>query len=212
MHFVRTLLVGAAAAAAVALGAGQAFAAGDITITGAGGAFSATGTIVLGDPTSGQSFQCTVTLTGSLANVTNAPLPYTTMQANGSAHSITGWSFGGCTSSFGSLTPSVPAADLPDDLVFTTVSATAPQAGGFLQSAGTAGALFHLSVLTCGFSVAGQANFTWTNGTAGQLKLPGTGTLHPIGVSSGCFGLVSATDTLTLTGTLTVTPSSIMIG
>ncbi|HEX5406728.1 MAG TPA: hypothetical protein VFX16_31015 [Pseudonocardiaceae bacterium] len=64
--------------------------------------------------------------------------------------------------------------------------------------------------MTCGFSVAGAAGFTWTNGTSGQLKFTGTGTLHP-GSVAGCPGLVNTGDVLRLTGTLSAT-ASVMMG
>ena len=213
-YLVRTLLIGGAAAAAVALVAGQASAAGTVTITGANASFTATSTnTVLSDPSSGQSFSCAKsTASGSIANVTSAPLPFTTTQSGGAAHSITGLSFTTCTSSFGNATVSVPTADLPDDLTITATATTAPQASGFVQTAGTAGLLAHISVLTCSFDVAGQADATWTNGTSGQLKFTGAGTLPPVNISAGCFGLVSTTDTLTYTGTYSVTPSTITVG
>jgi hypothetical protein len=214
-YLVRTLLVGGAAAAAVALVAGQSSAAGTtITITGAGGTFSATSSnTVLSDTTSGQSFRCTTsTAGGNIANVTNAPLPYTVKQTSGATGAITSLTFSGCTSSFGSATVSVPAADLPDNLVVTSDQApTAPQASGHVATAGTGGALAHISVLTCSFNVVGTPNATWTNGTSGQLKFTGTGTLHPASVSAGCFGEVGTSDTLTYTGTYTVTPTGITI-
>lgn len=204
-HVIRTLLVGGAVAATVALGAGQAFAANTITITGAGGSITGTSTnAVIGDPTSGQSFQCAgLRFAGTLANVTNAPLPYTASNA------ITSWTASGCSSSFGSVTLTIPATALPDSFVFNAVSQTAPQASGFLQT--PSGFLFHIAELTCSFNVSGQFNFTWTNGSSGQLRFIDNA-LHPTNVAAGCFGLVSTTDILTFTATFTVTPSTIMIG
>lgn len=210
---VRTLLAGGAAAAAVALVAGQASAATTVTITGANANFTGTSSnTVLSDPTSGQTFRCTTsTASGNLGNVTSAPLPFTTTRTGGTAHSITGLSYSGCTSSFGTATVTVPSTDLPDDLTITAASTTAPQASGFVQTAGTGGVLAHVSVATCSFDVAGQANATWTNGTTGQLKFVGTGTLHPVHISAGCFGLVNTTDTFTYTGTYNVTPTTIHV-
>lgn len=212
---VRTLLVGGAAAAAVALVAGQSSAAGTtITITGANTSFSANSTnTVLSDPNSGQSFRCTSsTASGNIGNVTSAPLPYTVRQTGGTGHAITSLGFSGCSSSFGSATVTVPAADLPDDLVVTSDQApTAPQASGHVQTAGTAGLLAHIAVATCSFDVAGQANATWTNGTSAQLKFTGSGTLHPVNISAGCFGLISTSDTLTYTGSYNVTPTTITV-
>lgn len=214
-YLVRTLLVGGAAAAAVALVAGQASAAGTtITITGANVNFSASSSnTVLSDPNSGQTFSCTSsTASGNIGNVTNAPLPYTVTPTGGTGHAITSLAFSGCTSSFGAATVSVPASDLPDDLVVTTDQApTAPQASGHVQTAGTSGLLVHISVATCSFDVAGQANATWTNGATGQLNFTGTGTLHPANISPGCFGLVSTTDTLTYKGTYNVTPATVTV-
>lgn len=208
-YLVRTLLVGGAAAAAVALVAGQSSAAGStITITG-GGNFTATSSnTVLSDTTSGQSFRCTTsTASGNVGNVTNAPLPYTVKKSDGTTGAITGLTFSGCTSSFGSASVTVPSTDLPDNLVVTSDQApTAPQASGHVQTAGTSGDLAHISVLTCSFNVVGAANAAWTNGTSNQLQFTGTGSLHPANVSAGCFGEVGTTDTLTYTGTYTVTP------
>ncbi|HEX5117957.1 MAG TPA: hypothetical protein VFW65_22470 [Pseudonocardiaceae bacterium] len=191
----------------MALGTSQAFATG-ITITGANTTFTATSSnTTIGDVSSGSTFACTrSTIGGSLANVTNAPLPYTTTKADGSPHSITSLTFTGCTDSFGTATLSAGAADLPDDFVFDSPGPDV------LRTAGTAGALFSVAVLTCSFNVAGTVEFTWTNGTIGQLKLVGSRPLHPTGISAGCFGLVSSTDTLAWTGTYTVTPPTIMIG
>jgi len=213
-YLVRALLVGGAAAAAVALVAGQASAASTVTITGANASFSGSSTnTVLSDVTSGQSFRCTSsTASGSLANVAAHALPYVTTRNGGTAHSITGLGFSGCTSSFGSATVTVPAADLPDDLTITAVSTTAPQATGNVKTAGTGAVLVHISVLTCSFDVSGSAPATWTNGTSAQLKFTGaTGALHPAHISAGCFGLVSATDNLSYTGTYNVTPTTIHI-
>lgn len=213
-YLIRTLVVGGAVASAVALVAGQASAASTVSITGANTSFSGSSSnTVLADSTSGQSFRCTSsTASGSLANVTSAALPFTTKRNGGTAHSITALSFSGCTSSFGTATVSVPAADLPDDLTITAVSTTAPQASGFVQSAGTAAPkLAHIAVLTCSFDVVGQADATWTNGTTAQLKFTGAGTLHPAGVSAGCFGLVSTTDVLKYTGTYNITPTTINV-
>lgn len=213
-HLIRALVVGGAAAAAVALVAGQASAASTVTITGANASFSGSSSNTrLADVTSGQTFACTSsTASGSLGNVTSAPLPFTTKRSDGTTpHSITGLSYSGCTSSFGTATVSVPAGDLPDDLTITGVSTTAPQATGFVQTAGTNGLLVHISVLTCSFDVTGQANATWTNGTSGQLKFVGTGTLHPVNISPGCFGLVNSGDTMTYTGTYNVTPTTIHV-
>jgi hypothetical protein len=212
-HVIRALLVGGAAAAAVALVGGQASAATTITITGANTSFSAVSTdTTLADPSSGQSFSCSnSTSSGSIANVTSAATPFTTKQSSGAAHSITGLSFSGCTSSFGSATVTVPAADLPDDLTINSTSTTAPQATGFVQTAGTAGLLAHISVLTCTFNVVGQADATWTNGTSAQLTFTGNGTLHPANISAGCFGLISSTDTFTFKGHFNVTPTTITV-
>jgi hypothetical protein len=214
-YLVRTLLIGGAAVAAVALVAGQSAASGStITITGANTSFTASSSnTVLSDTTSGQTFRCTSsTASGSIANVTAHTLPYTTTQSSGAAHSITGLTFSGCTSSFGSASVTVPSGDLPDDLVITSDQApTAPQASGHVATAGTTGDLAHISVLTCSFNVVGNPNATWTNGTTGQLKFTGTGTLHPANVSAGCFGEVGTSDTLTYTGSYTVTPTSITV-
>lgn len=166
---------------------------------------------MIADSTSGAAFTCTgSTIGGSLANVTNAPLPYTTTRANGNPHSITSLSFSGCTASFGTAVLNAGAANLPDDFVFTGVSTTQPQAAGFVRTTGSA--LLNVAVLTCSFNATGSANITWTNGTSGQLEFVGSRTLHPSGGSAGCFGRVSATDTLSWTGTYTVTPTTIMIG
>ncbi|HEY3747949.1 MAG TPA: hypothetical protein VGL80_02025 [Pseudonocardiaceae bacterium] len=215
-YLVRTLLVGGAAAAAVALVAGQASAATTVTITGANASFSASSTTtVLSDTTSGQTFRCTSsTASGSLANATHAPTPFTTTKSGGAAHSITGLTFTGCSSSFGSATVTVPAADLPDDLVINSTNTVAPQAIGIVKTAGTAGFLAHISVLTCSFNVTGSANASWTNGTTAQLKFTGgtsPGVLHPTTISAGCFGLVSATDVISFTGTYNVTPATISL-
>jgi hypothetical protein len=214
-YLVRTLLVGGAAAAAVALVAGQSSAAGTtITITGADVNFTASSSnTVLSDTTSGQTFRCTSsTASGNIGNVTGHALPYTVAPTGGTGHSITGLTFSGCTSSFGSASVTVPAGDLPDDLVVTADQApTAPQASGHVATAGTTGDLAHISVVTCSFDVVGQPNATWTNGSAGQLNFTGTGTLHPANVSAGCFGEVGTTDTLTYTGAYTVTPTTITV-
>jgi hypothetical protein len=203
-HVIRTILVGTATVAAVALGAGQALAVGTITITGAGGAISGTSTnAVFDDTTSGQSFACaSLSFHGTLANVTNAPLPYTANNA------ITSWAASGCSSAFGTLTVTVPASALPDSFVFTTAGTTAPQGSGFLQT--PAGVLFHFAVLTCSFNIGGQINFTWTNGKTSQLRFSDT-SLHPTNVSAGCFGLVSATDLMMLNATFSVLPNTIKI-
>ncbi|HEX5406727.1 MAG TPA: hypothetical protein VFX16_31010 [Pseudonocardiaceae bacterium] len=87
-HVVRTLLTVVAAVFAVALAAGQAFAAPTITITGANTAFAASGPVKVTDVNSGLSFSCTLGPRGSLANVTHAPLPYATVQSGGAPHSI----------------------------------------------------------------------------------------------------------------------------
>lgn len=212
-YLVRTLLVGGAAAAAVALVAGQASAAGTVTITGANTNFTGVSTnTVLADMSSGQTFRCTnSTAGGSLANVAGAALPYTTTQSSGAAHSITSLSFSGCTSSFGSATVTVPSGDLPDDLVINTTSTTAPQATGVVKTAGTNGALAHISVVTCSFDVVGSAPASWTNGTSAQLRFTGGAGLHPANVSAGCFGLVSTSDTLSYTGTYNITPGTINV-
>ncbi|HEX5405402.1 MAG TPA: hypothetical protein VFX16_24275 [Pseudonocardiaceae bacterium] len=202
-HVIRTVLVGAATVAAVALSTGQAQAVSTITITGAGGAISGISTnAVFDDTTSGQSFACTgLSFQGTLANVTNAPLPYTANNA------IMSWAASGCSSAFGTLTVTVPASALPDSFVFTAAGTTAPQGSGFLQT--PAGVLFHFAVLTCSFNI-GQINFTWTNGKTSQLRLNGT-SLHPTGVSAGCFGLVSTTDLIMLNATFSVSPNTIKI-
>jgi len=218
-YVIRTLLIGGAAAAAVALVGGTSSAAPGtagttVSITGANAAFTGTSTnTVLSDVTSGQSFRCTgSTAKGSLANVTKHALPYVTTQSGGAAHSITSLAFTGCTSSFGAATVSVPAADLPDDLTITADNTVAPQGTGNVKSAGTGAALAHIAVLTCSFNVTGSAPATWTNGTTAQLKFTGgTGTLHPAAISAGCFGLVSATDNLSYTGTYNVTPTTIAV-
>jgi hypothetical protein len=213
-YLIRTLLVGGAAAAAVALVAGQASAATTVTITGANASFSASSTnTVLTDTTSGQTFRCSgSTASGSLANVSHAATPFTTTRNGGAAHSITALGFSGCTSSFGTASVTVPAADLPDDLVINSTNTVAPQAIGIVKTAGTAAVIAHISVLTCSFNVAGSANATWTNGTTAQLKFTGgttPGALHPTAISAGCFGLVSATDVISYTGTYNVTPTTI---
>jgi hypothetical protein len=142
---------------------------------------------------------------GSIANETSQPLPFATTQADGSLHSITGLSFSGCTSSFGTANVTVPAGDLPDDLVIQSTQTAAPQASGFVQTAGTNGLLAHIGVLTCNFDVAGEADATWTNGTTDQLVFTGGGTLNPVNIAAGCFGLVNPGDVLTYTGHYTVT-------
>jgi hypothetical protein len=216
-YLVRTLLVGGAAAAAVALVAGQASAATTVTITGANTTFSASSTTtVLSDTTSGQTFRCTSsTASGSLANASHAPTPFTTTQSGGAAHSITALGFSGCTSSFGAATVTVPTTtDLPDDLVINSTNTVAPQALGIVKTAGTSGFLAHIAVLTCSFNVTGSANASWTNGTTAQLKFTGgtsPGVLHPTTISAGCFGLVSATDVISFTGTYNVTPTTISL-
>ncbi|HEX5117202.1 MAG TPA: hypothetical protein VFW65_18595 [Pseudonocardiaceae bacterium] len=211
---VRTLLIGGAAAAAVALVAGQSSAAGTtVTISGANASFTGVSTdTVLADVTSGQTFSCTKsTAGGSLANVTSAALPFTTKQNGGAAHSITSLSFTGCTSSFGSATVTVPAANLPDDLTINSVSTTAPQASGNVTTAGTSGDLANISVLTCSFRVTGSAPATWTDGPTNQLDFTGGAGLHPANISAGCFGLVGSTDVLSYTGHYTITPSTINV-
>ncbi|HEX5117958.1 MAG TPA: hypothetical protein VFW65_22475 [Pseudonocardiaceae bacterium] len=205
-HVIRTLLVGGAVAAAVALVAGQASANGTVTISGAGAAFSTSSTnAVLQDVTTGLSFSCvSLGVNGSLANVTSAALPFTTTQVGGAPHSIVS---ANCSTSGTAVTPV-----LPWDIVITATSATPPQASGFVQGASASGLLFRVSMLTCSFGVAGQADFTWTNVTGNQLKFTGSGTLHPVGVSSGCFGLISSSDVMTFTGTFGFSPSSVTIG
>lgn len=199
-HLIRALLVGGAIAATVALGTGQAFAAGTITITGAGTTFSATsGNAVLSDVDSGQNFACPTTIGGSLANVSDASLPYTATQADGSPHSIT--SAAGCPTGSITVTP-----DLPWDIVFTTSTS------GFVQGANPAGILFHVSELTCTFDVAGEADFTWTDGTVGQLTLTGEGSLTPVDIGAGCFGMVNAGDVVTFTAGYTFSPNTITVG
>jgi hypothetical protein len=215
--FVRTLLVGGAAAAAVALVTSQASAATTVTITGANASFSASSTnTVLADTTSGQTFHCTsATASGSLGNVSHAAAPYTTVKNGGGAHSITALGFSGCSSSFGTATVTVPAADLPDDLVINSTNTVAPQAIGIVKSAGTAAPLLaHISVLTCSFNVSGSANAQWTNGTSAQLQFTGgtsPGVLHPTNISAGCFGLVGSADVISFTGTFNVTPGTIAL-
>jgi hypothetical protein len=208
---VRQLVVGGAAAAAVALVAGPASASTTVTITGANAAFSASsGAVFFSDLTTGQTMRCAgSTLSGSLADVTNAALPFTTTRSNGTAHSITGLGFTGCTLAQGSVTSSVPGADLPDDLEITATSTTAPQAGGFVSTAGTSGLLAHFSVGTCSFDVAGQAAATWTNGTSDQLNFTGAGTLTPANSSVGCLLQFQDGDVLEYLATYTVTPNSI---
>ncbi len=208
-HVVRTLLATAAAVFAVALTAGQAFAAPTITITGANIGLAGSGPLTLTEVTSGLSISCTVGIRISLRDVTHAPLPYTTVQSGGAAHSIVAWSFSACTSP---ATLTVPAADLPDDMVFNATATTPPQATGQLQTAGAGGALFHVTFMTCGFNATGGAVITWTNGTGGQLKFVGTGTLHSTAVAAGCLGLVNTGDVLRLTGTLNIPASTVMMG
>lgn len=212
-HVARALLVGGAAAAAVALGAGQASAATTVTIAGADTTFTATSANpVFDDLDSGTAFRCTgSTMTGSIGNVTSVPLPFATTQSGGTPHSVTGLTFSGCALSLGPITTSVPAADLPDDLVITATGTTAPQAGGFVRTAGTAGLLAHFSVATCSFDVAGQADAMWTNGTGNQLNLTGNGTLTPANASAGCLGFFNDGDELTYTASYTVTPNTINV-
>lgn len=108
----------------------------------------------------------------------------------------------------------VPSTDLPDDLVINSTNTVAPQAVGIVKTAGTSGFIAHISVLTCSFNVTGSANASWTNGTTAQLKFTGgtsPGALHPTSISAGCFGLVSATDVISFTGTFNVTPTTISL-
>ncbi|HEX5117201.1 MAG TPA: hypothetical protein VFW65_18590 [Pseudonocardiaceae bacterium] len=215
-HVRRVVLAGGATAAAVALMTGQAFAADTVTITGADTSFTAeSSAIVFDDLTSGQAFQCThSTISGSLADATTAPSPFTTTQAGGSPHSITGLGFSGCILSLGAITTTVPAADLPDDLVITTTGTTAPQAGGHLQAAGSPGLLVHFSVVTCSFDLQGNPDMTWTNGTTHQLTFTGTSTtaqLTPVHPSAGCFGLFSSGDRMAYEATYTVSLSTVTV-
>ncbi|HEX5407711.1 MAG TPA: hypothetical protein VFX16_36040 [Pseudonocardiaceae bacterium] len=210
---VRTLMVGGAAAAAVALFTSQASAASTVTITGGNTTFTATSTnTVLSDVTSGQSFRCTSSVAkGSIANVSMHALPYTTTQTGGTPHSITSLTFSGCSSSFGAATVTVPPTDLPDDLTINSVSTTAPQATGIVKTAATSTDLAHVSVLTCSFNVTGSAPATWTNGPSGQLNFTGGAGLHPANVGFGCVGFVAATDTVSYTGTYSVVPATITV-
>lgn len=208
-HVFHALLAGGAIAAAVVLGAGQAFAAGTITITGADTTITGTSSnSIFSDRTSGQDIRCmSSTIVVSLADATNAPLPYTTTQADGTPHSITSWTFTGCSSSFGTVTLT---ADVPDDIVFTATSVTPPQASGFVQSAATSGLLFHVTEQTCAFAATGQPGITWTNDN--QLKFTGTGALHAVDIAAGCFGLIGSGDVLAFTATYTFGTSTVTVG
>ncbi|HEX5405403.1 MAG TPA: hypothetical protein VFX16_24280 [Pseudonocardiaceae bacterium] len=195
--------------AIVALTAGQAFAAaGVITITGAGTKFQAMSqSVVLSDAATGLNVHCANSVIGgSLANVANAPLPYTTTQAGGAAHSITGLSLSAC----GNAMITVPAGYLPDDFVFTNTSSTAPQAIGVVVPAGAVPALFHVTEVGCGFDATGATRITWTNGTANQLTFVGGAQLHVVN-AGGCAGLVNNGDPLSLVGNYTVVPTTITI-
>lgn len=214
---VRLLVVGGAAAAAVALLTSQALAAGTVTITGANTGFTGvSSTTVFDDLTSGQAFRCThSTISGSMADVAGAALPFTTTQADGSPHSVTGLSFSGCALSLGAITATVPPAqDLPDDLVVTATGTNAPQAGGHLQVAGGSGLLVHFSVVTCGFDLQGSPDVTWSNGTTNQLTFTGTSTtaqLTPVHTSAGCFGLFNPGDIMEYQAAYSISPSTITV-
>ncbi|HEY1571057.1 MAG TPA: hypothetical protein VGG05_06930 [Pseudonocardiaceae bacterium] len=215
-HVVRVLLAAGATAAAVVLSTGQAFAADTVTITGANTSFTGESTAaVFDDVTSGQAFRCThSTISGSMANVTGAPLPFTTTQADGSPHSIAGLGFSGCVLALGPITATVPAEDLPDDLVITSTSSTAPHASGHLQVAGPSGLLVHFSVATCSFNLQGSPDATWTNGATNQLTFTGASTtaqLTPVHTSAGCFGTFTPGDIMEYEATYTISPSTVTV-
>jgi len=192
-----SLLVGAAAAGAIALSASAAVAAGTWTVT-PGGAFTATGSsIAFRDTTTNQPFNCTASsINGTAKSGSGLTNPLA---------QITSGTFTGCTGNLGSTgTASISAGSLNGVSYNSTTGVTTGTITGV-----SAALVIHDILGTCNASVSGSANnVTYTNST-GVLKITAdtTPALTIASASgSGCASLIRTGDKATFAATYTISP------
>jgi hypothetical protein len=196
------LFAGAAAAAALTLGASTALAAADsVTVsdsTGSGGAYTASTThTTLGDATTGATFTCTSSsASGDLPDGTYTSSGSVVQVASGAVAKL---SFSDCTSPFGTVTVTT---DTPDDIYVYNPTSSGETDGYIVNASGSSDPLAKISVLTCTFEVVGDApGFFDNSGSTLNLDpstaLPsGTPGLTAADVS-GCAGIIDSGNALT---------------
>lgn len=197
----RSLVAGAAIAAAAGFAAAPASAAGTWTVTG-GGSFTAKATSpILTDTHTGTQLKCSSSsAAGSAANGTG-------LSGTGIG-SITSVSWTSCSGPLG-ITFSVTAQGLP-----WAVNAAAYSGG--VTTGTLTGVKAHISGLGCtadfGGATSGSSatlNATYNNSTH-TLSVSG-GNLHAYNVSGTCLGLINSGDAATYTASYVLSPATLQI-
>ncbi|MGW1226229.1 hypothetical protein [Streptomyces sp. NPDC001478] len=194
-------VVSGVASAALALGVSQAM------------AFPATTWTVTGT-------SYTAASTNTILTVNGIPLTCPTAAASGSAASTTGnpatvarisaASFGTtakpCTSPLGPVTP-VANTSPAWEIVAQDYNATTGVTTGYIK-----GIKASLTVLTCSFTVGGEVDGKFTNGTHVLSVGGSTHQLNVLTASAGCTGIVAVGDHPTFTGDYAVSGITSIVG
>jgi len=191
-HLAKAALSAGIIAAALSVAA-PAFATTTFTVSG-----GTSWTGVNSGPIMAGGFSCSVsTMAGTIKNGSGL--------SGTDIGEITSWTFGNsskpCTGSSGSTMTGAQASGVNAHINFVSFSN-----GVITGSVSNIDFIVHISDLfgTCTAAVSGTANFTYSGG---DLDFTGTGTLTVSSATgSGCAGVITAGDSLTLSGKYVITP------